>query len=156
MRRLLGVLLILGGFLTGAHFVHRLASPVIYTDDFAEDYAAALAIRAGASPYATSASELVARYIPESAGITAGKTFIVPHPPLLPLLVLPLTFVPYSTARGVWLAFELACLVGLSGLLPTGSSWRVKLPLTAALLSWPPVVLELRYGQWALLMALLL
>ena len=153
MRWLFGVVLILGGFLTGAHLVHRLASPVIYTDDFAEDYAAAKALRAGVSPYTLPVSTLIRSYIPESTGLT-DRPYATPHPPLLAVLVLPLTAVPYRTARELWLELECVWLVALVRLV-FHRSWLPSLAIAVALIAWPPITLELRYGQWTLLLALL-
>jgi hypothetical protein len=117
--------------------------PRIGDDDFQVFYGGAAAIAAGHSPY-------VGDFV---------------SPPWFALALVPLTLLPSETARGVWLASNLALLlvttVACARLL--AFAWPPRRLLLAALLFglWPPVEFGLRLGQnsllvWTLVLAALL
>jgi hypothetical protein len=130
--------------------LYRCATPAIYTDDFVCDYAAGTAIAEGANPYTVSVGELVTRHVPGVVALPEAARFPLPHPPLGAVLMAPLAALPYPIARLVWMAGDLMALVLLarwSGV----HGWL--LPL--ALVAWPPVTAELRWGNWSLIVAAL-
>jgi Glycosyltransferase family 87 len=123
----------------------QLASPDprIGDDDFQVFYGGAAAIAAGRSPY-------VGDFV---------------SPPWFAVALVPFTWLPLETARGVWLAGNLALLlattVGCARLV--GVAWPARRLLLAALLFglWPPLEFGLKLGQnsllvWALVLAALL
>jgi Glycosyltransferase family 87 len=79
------------------------------------------------------------------------------HPPAALLLILPLTAFPYSVAALVWLALTVVLLVFLAWLLAPFAA-GAGVPLRAGwlfllLLFWPPVLANLRVGQWSVILA---
>ena len=111
--------------------------------DFTQEYLLARAILDRASPYQP-IDQLAARYVDPSGYFT--KTHPTPHPPTVGLLALPLGLLSYSAAAQVWLAVELACLLGSVRLL-THERWARTLLFSVALVGWAPVTLELGLGQ---------
>lgn len=125
--------------------------------DFGQDYLLARAFADGVDPYVPVRS-LASRYL-EPTGLLVRDT-PTPHPPSVALLVLPLTLLGYTEAVRAWLVAQfLALLVGVYlTLRGVGQRWAARLtpPLTALLLFWPAVDLDLVLGQsTSLLLALL-
>src|SRR2546426_8808240 len=116
--------------------------PRSYTKDLQEPYLAARALRDGIDIY-TPVIDLAARCCP-----TAADTFPHPdpHPPVLALLSLPLTLLPFPVVVPLWLGVNLVLLVMVGRWL--GVSIRASLALAA----WPPLWCLLYIGQLELLL----
>ncbi len=85
------------------------------------------------------------------------------HPPAAALLIRPLVPLGYKGATLAWFGFSLVLLLVLTRLLlaiwrgaerlpPLARSWMP----AVALCLWPPVVFNLGYGQWSILLATLI
>jgi hypothetical protein len=112
-----------------------------YKKDLQVEYLTARAWRDGADIFAPIA-ELSARYFPQPSDAFPHPS---PHPPVLVLLSVPLTFLPFPVVVPLWLAANLALLIVVGRWL--GFSVRGTLPLAA----WPPLWCLLYIGQYELL-----
>jgi len=112
-----------------------------YTKDLQEEYLTAKALRDGLDIF-TPVTELSARYFPHS---TDNFPHPSPHPPVLALIGLPLTLVPFPAIVGFWLLVNLALLIAV------GRWLRLSLPATLPLAAWPPLWCLLYIGQFELL-----
>jgi hypothetical protein len=110
--------------------------------NFQADYFPALALRTGGDPLA-SLSDLARLYVPTFLDPIPHAS---PHPPLVDLIVLPLTFLPYDIARAVWVMLSAALLVWVGRRL--GFSWLG----AAALMAWPPAIEALDAGDWEIVL----
>jgi len=89
--------------------------------DFTSYYVAAYELRHGNSPYATLeiGENFIRNNVPSEDMLDMGINFPVPekfaytYPPLLALLLSPLTFLPYGTALYIWWAVNLLLLGGV-------------------------------------------
>jgi len=115
--------------------------PRSYAKDLQEPYLAARALRDGIDVF-TPVSDLAARYFPTT---TATFPHPDPHPPVLALLSVPLTLLPFPVIVPLWLGLNLVLLVMLGRWL--GLSVRTSLALAA----WPPLWCLLYIGQLELL-----
>ena len=115
--------------------------PRSYAKDLQEPYLAARALRDGIDIY-TPVNELAARYFPIAADTFPHPD---PHPPVLALLSLPLTLLPFPVIVPLWLGLSLVLLVTVGRWL--GLSSRASLALAA----WPPLWCLLYIGQLELL-----
>ena len=115
--------------------------PRSYTKDLQEPYLAARALRDGIDIY-TPVNELAARYFPIAADTFPHPD---PHPPVLAVLSLPLTLLPFPVVVPLWLGVNLVLLVMVGRCL--GVSIRASLALAA----WPPLWCLLYIGQLELL-----
>jgi alpha-1,2-mannosyltransferase len=154
------VVAVLGVVLGLAHLKIPLGSLLpeyIYSRDVLQGYVLAKAILDGADPYLPM-PQLVARYV---GGIAyAELPHATPHPPMLGLLLAPLSLLDYPTAAAVWIGLELTCLIASVYLpgraLDTHLSMRVTLGIAAVLLMWYPMWVEMFWGQLQLPMLALL
>jgi len=145
------------GVLFTIHWVNRLGTPAIYADDLAQDYLLSRALLERQDPYALTGPELAARYLPASEPYVIRHVSL--HPPAAALVCLPLALLPYRSARGVWLGLEVAALLLCVNFLPVGDArhpLNSRWTLSVMLLAWPPVAMDLQYGQWSILLATLL
>src|SRR2546422_3261059 len=115
--------------------------PRSYAKDLQQPYLAARAWRDGIDVF-TPVSDLAARYFPTT---TATFPHPDPHPPVLALLSVPLTLLPFPVIVPLWLGLNLVLLVTLGRWL--GLSIRTSLALAA----WPPLWCLLYIGQLELL-----
>ena len=125
--------------------------------DFGQDYLLARAFVDGIDPYVP-VSVLAARYL-QPVGFLA-RTTPTPHPPSMAILVLPLTWLDYTSAVRAWFVLQAAALLtGVYLLLRSlGQRWSARLapPPTLLLFLWPAVGLDIGLGQsTTLLLALL-
>lgn len=116
-----------------------------YHRDLQQDYLSAVALRNGVA-LLTPLADLAARYYP--AGISSFP-HPNPHPPLVALLMLPLTALPYQVAALVFLSIGLLLLVAAGRLLAL--SWHAAFALSAL----PPGWLALWHGSWEPLLLVL-
>ncbi len=115
--------------------------PRSYNKDLQQQYLSARALRDGIDLF-TPVSDLAARYLP-----AATDTFPHPdpHPPVLALLSVPLTLLPFPVIVPLWLGLNLVLLTMVGRWL--GLSNRASLALAA----WPPLWCLLYIGQLELL-----
>jgi hypothetical protein len=95
--------------------------------------------------------------------VTLGAPRVAPlgsyyiHPPAALLLILPLTAFSYSVAALIWQALTVVLVAFLAWLLvPFAAEAGVRLRagwLFPLLLFWPPVLANLRVGQWSVILA---
>src|SRR3989441_10033418 len=115
--------------------------PRSYNKDLQQQYLSGRALRDGIDLF-TPVSVLAARYLP-----AATNTFPHPdpHPPVLALLSVPLTLLPFPVIVPLWLGLHLVLLTTVGRWL--GLSNRASLALAA----WPPLWCLLYIGQLELL-----
>lgn len=119
--------------------------------DLTQDYAAALALRAGASIYDNQNG-----YLPHLFGpaVRAGAPFENFHPPFTAVLLLPLTLVAYPLAVLIWSAVCLLLYLGCGWLvLRACTPHRARLPgwlLLGVALCWYPLQAHVALGQLSL------
>jgi alpha-1,2-mannosyltransferase len=122
-------------------------------DDFAQDYAMARAVRAGANAY-VEISQLTARYL----GFHPEPSWVSSHPPSQVAFMLPFSYLPFTAARSMWFLVSMVALVALVALAYriVGRSASLRAVGIAALasLSWYPVRRELDLGSTLLLVSL--
>lgn len=126
--------------------------------DLQQDYIAALRMRAGGDIFTPfSRAEIAAIGVDEAKGF-GMRTNV--HPPLMVLLVVPLTLLPFWAAALLWTLASVALLLWAVSLLidelglPLAGPWRwIALLL---LIDWYPVWLHLHLGQWSILLFALL
>ena len=135
--------LILLLFLPGIYLTLADWLPSPHQEDLGAYFVAARALAEGESPYDARVAERLAA----DAGIEYHSPYI--YPPLLAILLRPLTFLPYSAAAAVWFALSAGALLAALWLLRpfTGLPWRVYGWLCAAAFFLPPVHHTLEHGQ---------
>lgn len=106
---------------------------------------AARAIAIGGDPYTAD----FARYLPEAS--VAPPPYL--YPPLLAILLLPLTKLPFDVAIGLWIAIVIITVLALIGLLSSLVGWRVAF---IAVLGFLPTWRTVWDGQINALIAILL
>lgn len=116
-----------------------------YTKDLQVEYLSAWALRDGLDPF-TPTTELSARYFPSPTSNFAHPN---PHPPVLALLGLPLTVLPFPAAVALWLIINIALLILV------GHWLGLSVPATLPLAAWPPLWCMLYIGQFELLILVL-
>lgn len=112
-----------------------------YRKDLQEEYLTACALRDGIDIF-TPLTELSTRYFPMA---TDNFPHPSPHPPVLALISLPLTLLPFPVIVPLWLAVNIALLIVVGRWL--GLSVQGSFPLAA----WPPLWCLLYIGQFELL-----
>lgn len=116
--------------------------PRAYNKDLQVEYLTAWALRDGVDIF-TPVNELSARYFPAPSQSFPHPS---PHPPVLALISLPMTLVPFPVLALLWLALNVALLILIGRWL--GLSVQASLPLAA----WPPVWWVLYLGQYELIL----
>jgi hypothetical protein len=126
--------------------------------DLQQDYIAALRMRAGGDIFTPfSRAEIAAIGVDEAKGF-GMRTNV--HPPLMVLLVVPLTLLPFWAAALLWTLASVALLLWTASLLidelglPLAGMWRWMALLL--LVDWYPVWLHMHLGQWTILLFALL
>ncbi len=120
--------------------------PYVYQSDLQQEYLAAWALRDGLDIF-TPLTELSARYFPVS---TTNLPHASPHPPVLALLSIPLTFLSFPTVAILWL------IVNVGLLMVIGRWLGLSVPGSVALAFWPPVTWVLMIGQYEILLLALI
>lgn len=132
-------------------------SPLLYQKDFVSGFLLAKALLNGSDPY-VSLRELSATWMPE----TDLHKFNHPSPHTIAIgwLCAPFTLLPYESAARAWLIFELGCLLGsillLERALGLNWGWRARLGVLVLALGWAPVMQDLWFGQFSLVLLVLL
>lgn len=121
--------------------------PFVYWKDCAQPYLMGKALLNDVDPYAP-LPELGREFLP----LSRFANYPTPYPPFVGLLGLPMALLGYETAAWLWLAGEIACLLGSLFLLLRACSVRLN-PLAfgflfAVVLALGPVSEELRFGQF--------
>ncbi len=120
--------------------------PLAYGKDVQQEYLSALALRDGLDIF-TPTTNLSARYFPVE---TNNFPHPNPHPPLLSLLAMPLTLLPFPAIVLLLLALNVVALLTIGRWL--GLSTQASLALSA----WPPIWYTLFIGQYEILILAML
>jgi hypothetical protein len=115
--------------------------PLAYTKDIQTEYLTALALREGVDHF-TRISDLSARYFPVGNDLLPDPSW---HPPVLALVSVPFTLLPFPLVALLWLALNVGLLIAVGRWLGMSVQWS--LPLAA----WPPLWCLLYIGQYELL-----
>jgi len=116
-------------------------SETAYWKDIQVEYLTAKALRDGVDVF-TPLNELSARYFPIA---TDNFPHPSPHPPVLAVLALPMTLLPFRVVVPLWLAFNVWLLIVV------GRWLGISLPGALALAAWPPLWYLLLVGQLELI-----
>ncbi|HJP90505.1 MAG TPA: glycosyltransferase family 87 protein [Pyrinomonadaceae bacterium] len=132
-----------------------LSTHFIYRKDFVQFYLMGYALRAGANLYAP-IPELAAKFEPhlnEWLRVSA-------YPPIVALIGLPLSYLPYFWAVVVWLLIEIGSLLTAVFLTVKRFGWRTAptpVVITACFfIGWQPIYMEITLGQLMIPILLLL
>jgi alpha-1,2-mannosyltransferase len=137
--------------------IQSLQAEYVYRKDLIQDYLLAKAVLNGVDPYLP-LPELVSRL----GGALPDKVFLhpTPHPPPVALLSLPLGLLTYERAAIVWLLCEVICICASVYLLlrwwGKRPGWRLTMLISMLALAWPPLWMEMIFGQLMVLLLLLL
>jgi len=131
----------LAGFALGALLWGSLP-PHSYRKDLQVEYLTAMALRDGVDLF-TPLTDLSARYFPAA---TDNFPHPSPYPPVVALISLPLTLLPFPAVALLWL------MVNIALLLVVGRWLRLSVLGRLALAAWPPLWCLLSIGQLELAM----
>jgi hypothetical protein len=125
-----------------AVLVYRALPPTSYFQDPQQEYLSARALRDGANIF-TSVAELALRYFPFPVATFPHPN---PHPPLLVLLSVPLSFLPFPILIALWFSANVALLIRIGTWLGL-SRWS-----SLSLMAWPPIFWVIDINQLELLL----
>lgn len=155
--RFLAGFAVIAGLVGARRILDSFQPSELYRKDFIQEYVVAQALREGRYPY-TPLPELIRQYFPDHSNVP--WTHPMPHPPAAAFLSIPIGFFRYPHAAMIWLFVEVGCLVLVIELL---TRWWIepisplqKVGLFLACLGLGPVVQELWYGQFSLVLLLFL
>lgn len=155
--RFLGLLAVVAGCVAGKRIVvDSYSERELYRKDFVQEYLLARAVVDGVDLYLP-APELASVYFEPPPKLPWAHP--APHPPTAAVASVPIGLFPYGVAVTVWLAFEVGCLAwGIATLArwwgePVG--WTTRAALFLVALACGPVVHELWFGQFSLLLFVL-
>jgi len=120
--------------------------PRCYTVDLQVEYLTACALRDGLDLF-TPLTDLSSLYFPVT---TTNFPHPNPHLPILSLICLPLTLLPFPVLVPLWLAFNIVVLIAV------GRRLGLSLLGSLALAAWPPLWFMLFIGQYELLVLIFL
>jgi len=134
---------------------HALFSPALYKKDITQFFLMGHALRGGANLYAP-LHDLAAQFDPQMTDWIK----ISAYPPIVAIIGLPLSYLPYFWAVVTWMVFELVCLITAVVLIIKhfgGRSAATPVVVTVCLfLSWQPIFIEFYHGQMMIPILLLL
>jgi hypothetical protein len=138
-------------FLPGVYLTIADLTPP-HQEDFGAYYIAARALAGGESPF----DGRVASRLAAASGIEEHSPYI--YPPLLALLLRPLSVLPYPAASAIWFALSAGALLAALGLLRAivQLPWRFYSWVCLAVFFLPPVHHTLQHGQITHLLLLLI
>lgn len=152
--RFLAVFAVVAGCVGAKRVVDSYETKELHRKDFIQEYVLARALIDGDDPYPP-VPVLIAKYFPET-NPKVPWAHPTPHTPPAALLSIPIGFFPYPVAVTLWLAFELGCLAFVIVLLTNWwgepVSWLQKVVLFLMCLGMGPVIHELWYGQFSLIL----
>ena len=152
---LFGISTLICSTVSGYWLISLLFTKYLYHKDFAQTYLMGHALRAGANLYAP-IPELAARFDPS----LSQWLKISAYPPIVAVIGLPFSYLPYFWAVIAWMVFELGCLSLAIILIVKHFGGRAAvtpvLIIVFAFISWTPVYIELNLGQFMIPILLLL
>jgi hypothetical protein len=152
--RFLTIFAIVAGLVGAKRVVDSYETKELYRKDFIQEYVLARALVDGGEPYPP-VPTLIEKYFPETKP-KVPWAHPTPHTPSAALLSIPIGFFPYPVAVTIWLVFELVCLAFVIVLLAhwwgEPASWLQKAVLFLMCLGFGPVIHELWYGQFSLIL----
>jgi len=135
--------------------LHTLFSPELYKKDITQFFLMGHALRGGANLYAP-LHDLAAQFDPRMTDWIKVSAY----PPIMAVVGLPLSYLPYRWAVISWMFFELACLVAAVILIVKHFGGRDAttpvLVTVCAFLAWQPLFIEFYHGQVMIPILLLL
>jgi len=134
--------------------ITHLFTEYLYKRDFVQFYLMGHALRGGANLYAP-IPKLAAQFEPH----LNQWLEVSAYPPIVAIIGLPLSYLPYRWALVVWLLFELTCLALSINLIVKHFGGRSSLPVLITIcmfISWQPVYMDLYMGQFMIPILLLL
>ena len=152
LRRIVAALLIALGVTAATTKVYdfrdRDPGSAAIIDDFLQDYLSARAWREGSDPY-EEVHALQQRYVPHYQHDFGSTVQRNPHPPLTFMILAPLTFLPYTAARGLWVGMMAAtfAFTGWWFLCSVGASRSAAVVGGLGMLALPIVQRDLSVGQ---------
>lgn len=153
---LLVSLVILHTLLGPRHIAKSFSHPQIYKKDFLSGYLLAKALQSGVDPYLP-LPELAGRFMPENNH--TGIKHPTPHPIAMGWLCYPFAWLPYETAVWLWFGCELILLALAIKLLFDGLGWKLSwqrwLLAFWFALGWMPIVEDLWFGQFSIMLLVL-
>ena len=151
LNRILGTLIVIL-FVPGIYLTLADLLPAPHQEDFGAYYLAALALAGGESPFDAN----VASRLANAAGVDSHSPYI--YPPLLAVVIRPLTALPYRVAALVWILMSAAALFAALWLLRpvVQIPWRIYGWVCAAALFLPSAHHTLQHGQITNLLLLLI
>ena len=157
-RKLLTLFAITAGIcsvISAKQLIGLLFTDYLYQKDFVQFFLMGHALRAGANLYAP-LPELAAQFEPhlnQWLNVSA-------YPPIVAVIGLPLSYLPYFWSVIVWLLFELGCLAAAIVLIVRQFGGKAAatpvLIIVAAFTGWRPVYVDLYLGQLMIPILLLL
>lgn len=116
------------GFSIGVSFIFHWSSIPYWAVDFTVFYAAASAAAHGSNPYLLAN---LAHFVPPN---TINQVLSYSYPPLLALLLVPLTALPLETSARLWLSANLLAPAVSAVLILTASGWKPR-PIQLAVIT---------------------
>jgi alpha-1,2-mannosyltransferase len=152
---LFGISTFICSSVSGYWLISLLFTKYLYHKDFTQPYLMGHALRAGANLYAP-IPELAARFDPS----LNRWLKVSAYPPIVAVIGLPFSYLPYFWAVIAWMVFELVCLSLAIVLIVRHFGSRAAatpvLILVLAFISWTPLYIELNLGQLMIPILLLL
>ncbi|HJP90507.1 MAG TPA: glycosyltransferase family 87 protein [Pyrinomonadaceae bacterium] len=141
--------------ISALQLLHTLFSETLYKKDFTQFYLMGHALRGGANLYAP-LHDLATQFDPH----LTDWIKISAYPPIVAVIGLPFSYLPYFWSVIIWMVFELGCLVAAVVLIVRyfgGRSAPTPVLVTAcAFIGWQPVFIDLYHGQVMIPILLLL
>jgi hypothetical protein len=155
--RFLTLFALVAGLVGVKRVVDSYESKELHRKDFIQEYVLARALVDGQYPYPP-VPDLIRTYFPHDPP-KVPWAHPTPHTPPAAFLSIPIGFFPYRVAVTIWVVAELVCLAILVGVLTRwydpAMRWPVKLLVFLTCLGFGPVIHELWYGQFSLILSVL-
>jgi len=150
-----GIITGMGCLVTVLQLIHYLFSEFLYRKDFPQFYLMGHALREGANLYAP-LHDLAAKFDPQMTDWIKVSAY----PPIVAVIGLPFSYLPYFWSTVSWMIFELGCLVAAVVLIVRHFGGRSAgtpvLVVVCVFINWRPIFLELYQGQLMIPILLLL
>ena len=152
---LLGITTAISCLISARELIQILFSDSISKKDFPQFFLMGHALRAGANLYAP-LHDLAARFDPN----LTDWIKVSAYPPIVAVIGLPFSYLPYFWAIISWMAFEVGCLITAVFLIVRHFGGRDAptpvLVTVFAFISWQPIFIDLYHGQVMIPILLLL
>ena len=151
----IGIATAISCLVSAQQLIRTLFSEELYKKDFTQFYLMGHALRGGANLYAP-LHDLAAQFDPH----LTDWIKLSAYPPIVAVIGLPLSYLPYFWSVITWMVFELGCLVAAVILIVRHFGGRVAatpvLVTVCAFLAWQPIFIDFYHGQVMIPILLLL